>query len=133
MTPKEKLQKKIQDKRNEVFRLQDQVEIATTELATLGRVMDELFGGEAVAEKRKGGRPSDAVWKAEQEKLLKVLDRDDPLTVRDIARKLYGDEWNETIRGRITQRITRCIEKGTVERVAPGRFRVKRGPSLVAT
>lgn len=127
MTPREKLQKKIDDKRIEIDRAEVRVEVLAGELRILQQTMTDLFG---VSERRatgRGGRPTDAAYQAEQEKLLKVLDAapDEGLTTRQICEGL-DLKFDETVRSRINQRLQRGVEKGALERVSEGRFRIKR-------
>jgi hypothetical protein len=133
MTPKEKLQKKIEDKRLELARAEGRVEELSAEVRIYEATMKDLFGAEP--DRRKAGRPTDAEIAQEQEKLLRTLDAapNEGMSIRQIANKLYGDEFDETIRTRISQRLARGVEKGTVERPSKGRFRIKRnsGPALV--
>lgn len=132
MTPKEKLEALIQGKRADLLRAEERVELVHMELRTLEQTMRDLFGS---TEPRKGGgRPTNAAWKEEQEKLLKALDAgpEAGATTRELGLALYG-KFDETIRARINQRLLRGVEKGTIERVSEGHFRIRRNGISVVT
>lgn len=129
MNPQEKLQKKISDKRVELDRAEMRVEALANELRMLEQLDREMFG----ERKNTGGRPPDALLKAEQEKMFAALEEAtaEGMAVREIAEKMYDGKFDETIRTRIHQRLERAIEKGTVYRPSQGRYAIKRGPVSV--